>query len=179
MLPRRVGGVRAGSSGLVFAPGHVGQRLLQQPAAGSQRVRRAYAPGERYLAHTLALSQLYVDLIRATRWELAELLAFDPEPACWQHYSSPYGARFTLKPDAYLRLGVGDYELSWFIETDMASETSATIAGKARRYEALSAWQPGLGRPKTRRKGRKAQGKPCSPFVRPCAVPVHRRTPGQ
>jgi hypothetical protein len=133
-LPRRVGGVRAGSSGLVFAPGRVGQRLLQQPAAGSQRVRRAYAPGDRYLAHALALSQLYVDLIRATRWGLAELLAFDPEPACWRHYSGPYGARFTLKPDAYLRLGVGDYELSWFIEIDMASEAPVTIAGKARRY---------------------------------------------
>jgi hypothetical protein len=133
-LPRRVGGVRAGSSGLVFAPGRVGQRLLQHSAAGSQRVRRAYAPGDRYLAHALALSQLYVDLIRATRWGLAELLAFDPEPACWRHYSGPYGARFTLKPDAYLRLGVGDYELSWFIEIDMASEAPVTITGKARRY---------------------------------------------
>jgi len=134
-LPRRVGGVRAGSSGLVFAPGRVGARLLQQPERGAhQRVRRAYTPGERYLAHTLAVGQLYVDLVCATRWGLAELLAFDPEPACWRRYNGPYGARLTLKPDAYIRLGVGDYELSWFIETDMASEAPVTIAGKARRY---------------------------------------------
>jgi hypothetical protein len=141
-LQRRVGGVRAGSSGLVFAPGRVGQRLLQQAGSDApQRVRRAYAPGERYLAHALALSQLYVDLIRAIRWGLAELLAFDPEPACWRHYSGPYGARFTLKPDAYLRLGVGDYELSWFIEIDMASEAPVTIAGKAKRY--IDYWRTG------------------------------------
>jgi Replication-relaxation len=139
-LPRRVGGVRAGSSGLVFAPGRVGLRLLQQ-SASHRRVRRAYAPGERYLAHALAVGQLYVDLIRATRWGLAELLAFDPEPTCWRRYSSPYGARLTLKPDAYVRLGVGDYELSWFIETDMASEAPVTLLGKARRY--IDYWHTG------------------------------------
>lgn len=98
-------------------------------------------PGERYLAHALAVSQLYVDLIRATRWGLAELLAFDPEPACWRRYSSPYGARLTIKPDAYVRLGVGDYELSWFIETDMASEAPVTLLGKARRY--IDYWRTG------------------------------------
>lgn len=133
-LPRRVGGVRAGSSGLMFALGRTGQRLLQQEQRSQRRVRRAYAPGSRYLAHALSVSDLYVTLIRAQRWGLAEVLDFDPEPACWRPYPGPYGARLMAKPDAYVRLGIGDFELSWFIEMDMASEARGTLAGKARAY---------------------------------------------
>jgi hypothetical protein len=140
-LPRRVGGVRAGSSGLVFAPGRVGARLLQGEQGERTRSRRAYAPGARYLAHTLAVAQLYVDLTLAGRWGLAELLAFDPEPACWRRYHGPYGAQLTIKPDAYVRLGVGEYEHSWFIEMDMSSESQVTLTGKARRY--IDFWRGG------------------------------------
>ncbi|HEY7829177.1 MAG TPA: replication-relaxation family protein [Solirubrobacteraceae bacterium] len=137
-LARRVGGVRAGSAGLTFALGSSGQRLL---AAGSpaRRVRRPHTPGVRHLAHTLAVAQLYVDL--KVQHPRAELLAFDPEPDCWCSYPGPYGALQLLKPDAYLKLGIGDYELSWFLEQDMATEAPVTIAGKARRY--LECWQTG------------------------------------
>jgi hypothetical protein len=140
-LPRRVGGVRAGSSGLVFAPGRVGIRLLQAEQGKRTRPRRAYAPGARYLAHTLAVAHLYVDLTLAARWGLAELLAFDHEPACWRRYPGPYGAQLAIKPDAYVRLGVGEYEHSWFIEMDMASEAPVTLVGKARRY--IDFWRGG------------------------------------
>jgi hypothetical protein len=134
-LPRRVGGVRAGSSGLVFAPGRVGQRLLQQERTSPRRVRRAYTPGSRYLAHALGVAELYVALIEAQRWGVIdEVLAFDPEPASWRTYPGPYGARLTCKPDGFVRLGVGDYELSWFVEVDMATEAPVTLAAKARVY---------------------------------------------
>ncbi len=128
-LARRVGGVRAGSAGYCFALGPAGQRLLR---AG--RPRRPVTPGARHLAHTLAVAQLYVDLVVAQRWGLGELLAFEPEPACWRRYPGPYGAGETLKPDAYLRLASGDYEYSWFVEIDLDSESQTTIAGKAERY---------------------------------------------
>jgi hypothetical protein len=139
-LARRVGGVRAGSAGLSFALGPAGQRLL---TAGSpaRRVRRPSTPGERHLAHTLAVVQLYVDLTVRQRTEQAELLAFDPEPDCWCSYPGPYGAPQALKPDAYLKLGIGEYIFSWFIEQDMATEAPVTIAGKARRY--LDCWRTG------------------------------------
>jgi hypothetical protein len=91
-------------------------------------------PGARHLAHTLAVAQLYVDLIAAQRWGLGELLSFEPEPACWRPYPGPFGASETLKPDAYLRLASGDFEDSWFVEIDLDSEGQATIAGKAERY---------------------------------------------
>jgi Replication-relaxation len=128
-LARRVGGVRAGSAGYCFTLGPAGQRLLR---AG--RPRRPVTPGSRHLAHTLAVAQLYVDLVMAQRWGLGELLAFEPEPACWRRYPGPYGTSETLKPDAYLRLASDDYEDSWFVEVDLDSESQTTIAGKAERY---------------------------------------------
>jgi hypothetical protein len=132
-LARRVGGVRAGSQGLSFAVGLAGQRLLAS-GSSARRVRRPYTPGERYLAHTLAVAELYVELVQAQRWHLAEILAFDSEPGCWRAYLGPYGARAMLKPDAYLKLGVGEYEYSWLLELDLATEALTTIERKARRH---------------------------------------------
>jgi len=129
-----VGGVRAGSSGLTFAVGLVGQRLLASEES-TKRARRAYTPGERHLAHTLAIGELYVELVEAQqRWGLAELFAFDQEPDCWQIYLGLYAVRRVLKPDAYARLGVDEYEYSWFLERDMGTVSLATIEGQARRY---------------------------------------------
>jgi Replication-relaxation len=131
-LGRTVGGVRAGSRGRCFALGLAGQRLLAD--ASHRRPRQPHTPGERHLAHTVAVAELYVNLIEAQRWGLVEILDFDPEPACWRHYSGPWGARRTLKPDAYLRLGAGEYIYSWLVECDMATESLTTIAAKARRH---------------------------------------------
>jgi hypothetical protein len=132
-LGRRVGGVRSGSAGRCFALGLCGQRLLATEAL-ARRVRQPYTPGERYLAHLLAVGQLYVELVEGQRGGGAEVLAFDPEPACWRPYLGPYGARMVCKPDAYLKLGSGEYEYSWFIEQDMATEALSTIERKAHRH---------------------------------------------
>ncbi len=113
--------------------GRAGQYLLQSKAA-SKRVRAAYTPGARYLAHTLAVAQLYVDLIAAERQEHAELIRFEPEPECWRPHMVGFGARQVCKPDAFLKLARGDYEFSWFIEQDMATESLSTVRSKAARY---------------------------------------------
>lgn len=134
-LARRVGGTRSGSASTTFALGRAGAYLLQSERPSKRRVRRAYTPGERYLAHRLAVAQLYVDLADAQhRGQQLEILAFDPEPTCWRPYAGAWGARLTLKPDAYLKLGIGEYICSWCIERDMATEAQTTIEGKARRY---------------------------------------------
>lgn len=132
-LARRVGGVRAGSGGLTFAVGLAGQRLLTSRNS-TRRARHPYTPGERYLAHTLAVAQIYVELVEAERRGTGDLLAFDPEPACWRAYLGPFAARLVLKPDAYMKLGVGEYEFSWLVEMDMATEALTTIERKARRH---------------------------------------------
>jgi hypothetical protein len=90
----------------------------------------------RYLAHTLAVAGLYVDVVDAERHGLLEIVAFSPEPECWRSYAGAWGAGLALKPDAYLKLAVGEYEYSWFIEQDMATEAQTTIESKARRYHA-------------------------------------------
>ena len=45
-----------------------------------------------------------------------------------------FGARQVLKPDAFLKLAIGDYDFSWFIEVDMATEALTTVKTKALRY---------------------------------------------
>jgi hypothetical protein len=39
-----------------------------------------------------------------------------------------------LKPDAFVRVGVGAYEDRWFIEVDLGTESRGVIAGKLRTY---------------------------------------------
>ncbi len=133
-LARRVGGVRSGSASTTFAVGRAGQYLLRSGQPSRRRVRTAHTPGARYLAHTLAVAQLYVDLVAAERQEQAELIRFEPEPECWRPYMAGLGARQVLKPDAYVKLACGDYEFSWFIEADMATEALTTVKAKAARY---------------------------------------------
>jgi Replication-relaxation len=128
-LTRRVGGVRAGSMGLVLALGPVGQRVL---ALEGPR-RRAYEPTYRFVDHTLAIAQLVVDVTLAGRRGLLDVLALEAEPACWRDFSG-LGGRRTLRPDAFLSLGVGEYELRWFIEVDRATESLPTVIRKCQLY---------------------------------------------
>jgi hypothetical protein len=128
-LERRVGGVRAGSAGLVLTLGPVGQRVL---AVGGPR-RRAYEPTLRFFDHTLAVSQLVVDVSVASRLGLLDLLDWQAEPHCWRQFSG-IGGRGLLRPDAFLVLGSGEYELRRFIEVDRASESLPVIVRKCRLY---------------------------------------------
>jgi hypothetical protein len=131
-LPRRIGGVRAGSRGFVYSLGPAGARLLAR--LDGQRVRRLNAPGDRYVNHTLAISGLYVELVVACRNHRAELLSYEFEPQCWAQFPGPWGVRLTLKPDAAVRLGVGEYVYSFLLEIDMATESLPTVERKARRH---------------------------------------------
>jgi hypothetical protein len=146
-LPRRIGGVRAGSSGFVYCLGLLGQRLAVlwgwQPG---RRTRRSHVPGLAFLNHALAVAELHTLLTegdRAGRFELLELAA---EPASWRSYGGIGGQR-VLKPDSYLRAHVGEFEDSYFIEVDMGSEGSQTLDRKLREYVAYAA----SGQEQTRR----------------------------
>jgi hypothetical protein len=131
-LERRVGGVRAGSTGRLFALAPAGQGL-HRPHAG-RRTRHPHTPGERHLAHQLAVGDLYASLRAAAHEGAIELPAFDVEPACWRTYPGSWGSRLILKPDAFVKVATRDYIYSWFIEIDMATESLATIDHKLRRH---------------------------------------------
>lgn len=135
-LERQLGGIRAGSRAAVWSLDVTGQRLASVCGpAGGRRLRRPWTPKSlAFLAHRLAVSECYVNLTERCRAGAGELLDFDAEPLCWRRYASPYGGTSTLKPDAFARVGIGEFERGAFIEIDRATETASTIAGKLRAY---------------------------------------------
>jgi hypothetical protein len=131
---RRVGGHQRGSTSTIYALDSAGERVLaerqmrMQPAA---RVRRPGAPGERTIRHTLAVAELYVSLVDATRGNgEVQLAAFDAEPACWW----PNGLGGYLKPDAYLALDRSTVRAHCWVEIDLATEGLPTIKRKLGAY---------------------------------------------
>jgi hypothetical protein len=134
-LERRIGGVRAGSAGYAYYLGPVGQRVIAYwQGRGLIRGRVRPEPGGRYVRHRLAVSELYVEAHQADREGHFDLLAFDAEPAAWRTFSDGFGGQITLKPDAFVRLGVGAYEDRFFVEVDLGSESRNVIARKVRAY---------------------------------------------
>jgi Replication-relaxation len=128
-LERRIGGVRAGSAGFVMALGPVGQRVLTLDAPR----RRSYEPTLRFVDHTLAIAQLAVDVTLASRRGSLDMMDCQPEPHCWRQFQG-MGGRRLLRPDLFMILGSGQYELRWFIEVDRSSESLPTVVRKCRLY---------------------------------------------
>ncbi len=102
---------------------------------GLPRSRSAHEPGATWTAHTLAVSDLYVRLRQAERAGRVELLDFDAEPACHRRYTRLGGAAGVLKPDAFVRLGIGkEWEDSFFVEVDLGSEHRGQLARQHHAY---------------------------------------------
>lgn len=128
-LGRRMGGARAGSSSLVYrleAPGH---RLI------TPERRKPVAPGSYItLSHTLAVTELLVQLHEhTTRTDLA-VASLQTEPACWRTFTGPYGEQVFLRPDLFVALAGPMHQDRWFVEVDRATESPARVRAKAKRY---------------------------------------------
>jgi hypothetical protein len=128
-LSRRIGGVRAGSSGYVYGLGVIGHRLLQPDRPG----RRLHEVKDGFLAHTLAISDVYVSLRQAEQRGGLELLRVELEPQSWRRLDSVNGADW-LKPDMHVVLGIGDEAWHSFVEVDQGTEHSPALR-KLRQYE--------------------------------------------
>jgi hypothetical protein len=134
-LERRIGGLRAGSAGHVYYLGPAGQRIVGYwHGQGLTRGRYRPEPGGRFVRHRLAVSELYVQAIQAERDGFLDVLAFDPEPDCWRTYPDGFGSRTLLKPDAFVRIGLGAYDYRYLVEIDLATESRPVIARKLRAY---------------------------------------------
>lgn len=137
-LELRRGGVRSGSDGFVYAIDVVGQRLI---ARDSGSVRRPRTPGTAFLAHTLVITDLYVELTAAAREGHLELIGFVGEPEAWRTYN--VGARaVTLKPDAYAEWFDAEWHSNAFFEIDLGSEHPARLTAKSEQY--VEYWRTGL-----------------------------------
>jgi hypothetical protein len=143
-LERRIGGARSGSDGFTYRLAPAGQRLVASWSKGAlPRGRRASEPGERFAAHRLAVSEVYVQLVEAAVSGELDVLEFQGEPACWRTYVAPLQGAVTLKPDAFVRVGVGALELWWFLEIDRGTVSQATRARQADAYRSF--WRAGSG----------------------------------
>jgi hypothetical protein len=141
-LERSIGGVRAGSAGLVYTLDAAGQRLVRLlDGEENESARRPWTPGALFLNHTLAVSELYVRLREAERAGQLELSGFLAEPACWQRTAS----LGTIKPDGYALLAAGEVEDAWWLEVDRGTESPGTLRRKLNLY--LLAAQAGVTGP--------------------------------
>jgi len=85
-LARRVGGTLRGSAQLTYALDVAGERLLRlrrNLSRGDERIRRPGPIGDRFVAHTLATSELYVQLVEQSRAAGFTVDVFLAEPAAW------------------------------------------------------------------------------------------------
>lgn len=131
-LNRRIGGIRAGSSGTVYYLAPAGARLLDHETGRRFRSRE---PSERFLQHCLAVGDVHLDLNAvAARDDVTEVEVVT-EPACWRSWTGPGGEVRSLQPDLYALITGTDYEDSWFIEVDMGTESIPTILGKCAIYD--------------------------------------------
>ncbi len=134
-LERQVGGVRAGSKAAVWSLDTIGQRLASScgPAGGRHR-RRPWTPSLSFLAHRLAVSDAFAGLAEREQAGAVDVLDFDAEPLSWRRFLTGHGVTAYLKPDAYVRLGLGEVERAAFVEIDRATESRATLIVKLRAY---------------------------------------------
>jgi hypothetical protein len=131
-LPRKIGGMRAGSDAFVYCVGPVGHRLL---ALGGFVGKRISAPSERLVAHTIATAEIVVGLREVEREGAVEVIEVQTEPACWRPFIWGFGVRSICKPDLFLRLGAGSaMEDRWFVEVDMGTQNTGVLGPKIQRY---------------------------------------------
>lgn len=134
-LERRIGGIRAGSAGYIYYLGSPGQRLVAYwQGRGLVKGRHRPEPGSQFVRHRLAVSELYVQAILAQKRGQLDVLDFELEPASWRQMVDSFGGATILKPDAFVRIGAGDFTVSSFVEVDLGSESRSVIARKALAY---------------------------------------------
>lgn len=146
-LERRIGGVRAGSSGFVYALGAAGQRLLElHSGEGLTRTATRYEPSIGFVEHTLAVSEVAVGLHEhlhsGLTAERAAHFDFLVERRAWRHFVDGSGARTWLKPDAELHLTRGGFEDRWWVEVDRATTRRTAIRRQLDAY--LAYYRTGL-----------------------------------
>lgn len=129
-LERRIGGARAGSASFIYALGPIGHRVL----ALSTPRPRFREPSATFADHTLAVTQLVVDLTTHARAGRCDLLVCQPEPVCWRTFSLA-GAPAVLRPDLFVAIGVDEFEYRWFCEIDRGTEHLPALLRKCRTYE--------------------------------------------
>lgn len=137
ILDRRIGGIRAGSEGLVYFMDTAGDRILRQGEPGRSR-RRFDEPSARFLDHTLAIVDVAVELTKEMGQRGGEVVRIDPELHGRRHYQGVYGTEQVVRPDLYVELAArpdDDEVHAFFVEIDLGNEALPTLLAKCQAYE--------------------------------------------
>lgn len=137
-LGRRIGGVRAGSSGITWQLASTGERLLRR-LRGETKRRRYVEPSAAFVQHTLLKTELAVQLHEFHDQGDIELLVLETEPQCWRSFVSPHGSVEWLRSDLYAVTASGEYEDHWFLEADRGTEHPPDVVRKAKVYQRYAA----------------------------------------
>ncbi|MBQ1089637.1 replication-relaxation family protein [Streptomyces sp. B93] len=137
-LHRRIGGVRAGSTGVIWQLTSAGDRLIRQGNNEGKR-RRYLEPAAAFTFHTIATAELAVELHELADTGSIEVTSLESEPDCWRTFLAPHGAKQWLKPDLFAITAGGDFEDHWFLETDLGTEHTPVIVRKAMTYQQYAA----------------------------------------
>lgn len=132
-LARRIGGVRAGSTGYIWYLREPGHRLTtpDQP-----RRYRHSEPSRTFLAHTLAITEARLVIERAAHDVGGHLSVLRTEPDCWRQWLLPGGGRRWLKPDLEaITTTATDDEDHWLFEIDLDTENPARLLTKCHDYQ--------------------------------------------
>lgn len=135
-LDDRVRAPGRSSGELCYALDANGYRVLQIQAnreTPDVRIRRPWLPGDRFVRHTLAVTELNVGLVELSRQHAFTVASFQAkQDAYWAN-----GLGGWLKPDAFIRLRhleVADYWQYWWYEADMGTESLPTLRAKLLSY---------------------------------------------
>jgi hypothetical protein len=131
-LQRRIGGVRAGSGSYIWSITPAGVRFLSLDNPEEATRRRKHEPSHFFINHTLAITELYVQLACLKK---SALIAKQFEPQTWRYFTGPLGANQILKPDFYARTADKKYEDDWFFEVDLATEAPSKVVQKCVMYQ--------------------------------------------
>ena len=133
-LEKRIGGVRAGSKGMIWHITEAGARLLYLGTEMQNARKRQLEPTPTFLCHTIAVTETFVQIVEICRDDpVMKLSRIEVEPDCWREYQKN-GKTVSLRPDLYAKTVTGDFFDHLFIEMDLDTESPSAIVEKCRRY---------------------------------------------
>lgn len=133
-LEKRIGGVRAGSKGMIWHITEAGARLLYLGTEMQNVRKRQLEPTPTFLCHTIAVTETFVQIVEICRDDpVMKLSRIEVEPDCWREYQKN-GKTVSLRPDLYAKTVTGDFFDHLFIEMDLDTESPSAIVEKCRRY---------------------------------------------
>ena len=97
------------------------------------RLKNHYEPTRNHLKHQLFVTQLLMELKRLETDGKLTLESFAFEPKCWQSFATLLTS-LTLKPDAFVRLAIEEFEDAYFLEADNATEHLGRMVAKCKQY---------------------------------------------